>query len=187
MTAPAPSPTLLVIADLPGRKPTRFVLSPDAATCDAIAARLELSDLRKLRLAGEIRPQGGRDWALVAQLGATVVQPCSVTLDPVTTRIEDSVERLYVADLPEIAGQDIEMPDDDRLEPLSDQIDLLALAEESLALAIPAYPRADGARLDAHVFAAPGVTPMTDDDAKPFAGLAQLRDRLRGTDPRDDD
>lgn len=175
-------PALLVIADLPSRKPTRFDLTLDDAACAALAARLDLSDLRKLRLSGEIRPQGGRDWALVAKLGATVIQPCAVTLDPVTTRIEEKVERLYLCDMPAIEGQDIEMPEDDRLETLPEIIDLRALMQEELALAIPLYPRAEGAALDTHVFAEPGVAPLTDEDAKPFAGLAQLRDKMRGQD-----
>lgn len=180
MTAPAP--TRLVIAELASRKPTRFAFDATADQQAALAARLGLSDLRKLRLRGEIRPKGGQDWALAAQLGATVVQPCSVTLDPVTTRIEEGIERLYLADLPQMTAQEIEMPDDDRLEALPEVIDLVALAEETLALVIPPYPRADGATLDTQVFAEPGVKPMTDEDANPFAGLAQLRDRLRGGD-----
>jgi hypothetical protein len=50
---------------------------------------------------------------------------------------------------------------------------------EALALALPDYPRAPDAELEAGQFAAPGVAPMTDDEAKPLAGLAALRDRLR--------
>lgn len=182
MPGPDDTRPILVIADLPARKPTRFSLDPDGAACAAMADRLGVSGLRKVHLRGELRPQGGRDWGLVAQLGATVLQPCAVTLEPVTTRIDERVERLYMHDLPEITGQEVEMPEDDRLDPLPDQIDLMALLEEALALAVPMYPRADGAQLDTHVFAAPGVAPMTDDDAKPFAGLAALREKLRSGD-----
>jgi len=44
-----------------------------------IAEELGLSDLRKLRLQGRVF-EDGTDWVLDAQLGATVVQPCVVTL-----------------------------------------------------------------------------------------------------------
>ena len=48
----------------------------------------------------------------------------------------------------------------------------------ALALALPLYPRAEGADLAQAQFAGPGVTPMTDEDARPFAGLKDLRDKL---------
>ncbi len=79
---------ILRLADLPGRHETAVDFAPDAAGRAAIAAELGLSDLRKLRLAGRMVPVGRTDWRLEATLGATVVQPCVVTLDPVVTRIE---------------------------------------------------------------------------------------------------
>jgi len=54
-------------------------------------------------------------------------------------------------------------------------IDPAAVMIEALALAMPLYPRAEGADLGEAVHAEPGVTPMRDADARPFAGL---RDRL---------
>jgi uncharacterized metal-binding protein YceD (DUF177 family) len=53
---------------------------------------------------------------------------------------------------------------------------------EALSLALPDFPRADGAELGSQVYAADGVAPMTDEDAKPFAGLASLKAKL--TDPK---
>jgi hypothetical protein len=44
--------------------------------------------VRKLRFIGTLEPEGAQDWRLTADLGATVVQPCVVTLAPVTTRLE---------------------------------------------------------------------------------------------------
>ncbi|MCX8227096.1 MAG: DUF177 domain-containing protein, partial [Sulfitobacter sp.] len=40
-----------------------------------------------------------------------------------------------------------------------------------------------GAELGQAVYAEPGVAPMTDEDARPFAGLAQLREKLE--DPKE--
>ena len=62
---------------------------PDAAARGALAEELGLLDLRKLRLSGRITPDGDSGWRLDATLGATVVQPCVVTLQPVTTRIDE--------------------------------------------------------------------------------------------------
>ncbi len=64
------------------------------------------------------------------------------------------------------------------VEPLTATIDLGALMVESLALALPLYPRAEGAHLRQAIFTEPGAAPLTDDDARPFAGLKSLRDKL---------
>jgi uncharacterized metal-binding protein YceD (DUF177 family) len=107
------------------------------------------------------------------------VQPCVATLAPVTTRIDTDVTRLYLADWQEPEGEEAEMPEDDTTEALPDRVDLAAVMAEALALALPDYPRASDAEIGTTQFAAPGVTPMTDEDAKPLAGLAALRDRMR--------
>jgi uncharacterized metal-binding protein YceD (DUF177 family) len=71
-----------------------------------------------------------------------------------------------------------EMPEDDTAEPLPETVDLSAVAAEALALALPAFPRAEGAGLHVQAFTEPGKAPLTDDDVKPFAGLSGLLDRL---------
>jgi len=162
-------------ADL--RTPVTFDLRPGPDDLAQLADALGLLGLSKVRLAGRAAPaQGGVE--LDARLGATVVQPCSVTLAPVTTRIEEPVLRRYLPGLalPE-PGSETEMPEDDSLEPLPDTIDLDAVLAEALALALPPFPRAPGAELGTAAFAAPGVTPLTDADASPFA---VLRGRVGG-------
>jgi uncharacterized metal-binding protein YceD (DUF177 family) len=171
------------LAELPVNRPTPVRIAPDQAELDALAGALGLSALRKVLLEGELIPRGRRDWDLAAQLGATVVQPCVVTLAPVTTRIAERIERRFRAELPEPPpGVEIEMPGDDALEPLPETLDLARVLSEALALAIPEYPRAEGAALGEAVFTSPGQRPMTDTDAKPFASLAALRSKL----PRDE-
>ena len=67
--------------------PTAFEITPDKADAlAALAAELGVNALRKLRFAGEIKAMGKKDWKLAGRLGATVVQDCVVTLEPVTTR-----------------------------------------------------------------------------------------------------
>jgi len=70
------------------------------------------------------------------------------------------------------------MPEDDTVEALPVNLDLVQVMTEALSLALPLYPRADGADLGEAVFTQPNTAPMTDDDAKPFAGLGALRDSL---------
>jgi len=171
---------VLRLGRMSGRAPAPVHLIPDAGQCAAIVARLGLSALRKLSFEGEVIPEGRADWRLEARLGATVVQPCVVTLAPVTTRIDTPVTRLYRSDMPDLPeGDEIEMPEDDTEEPLPEVLDLAAVMEEALALALPLYPRVEGAELGEAIHAAPGVAPMRDEDAKPFAGLADLWKKLR--------
>jgi uncharacterized metal-binding protein YceD (DUF177 family) len=166
---------VLRLAELPARKPTRFALEPDADALEALRAELGLEDLRKLRFAGTLHPAGGKDWRLEANLGATVVQACGVTLAPVTTRIDETVTRRYLTDWVEPEASEVEMPEDDDAGPVPDTLDLGALMAEELLLALPLYPRAEGVSLGPAVFTEPGKAAMTDADARPFAALQNLR------------
>jgi uncharacterized metal-binding protein YceD (DUF177 family) len=166
------------LAELATNRPTPFELVPTAAERQAIAQELGIVAIKKLRFAGTLAPQDRTDWALQAKLGATVVQHCVVTLDPVTTRIDEDVSLSYVAEMPEIDAAEVEMPVADTVEALPESLDLVQVMIEALSLALPAYPRAEGADLGDATYAPPGVAPMKDDDAKPFAGLAGLRESL---------
>lgn len=174
----------LRVSDLSQSRPTRFTLTPDATELAAIADELGLIGLRKLRFAGQIQAEGKRDWRLEAELGATVVQPCSLTLDPVTTRLDETVVRRFLAQMPyqEETEEEVEMPDDDSIEPLGPVIDPAAIMIEALSLALPMYPRADGVKMDDMAVTEPGKTALSDADLKPFASLAALRDQLAAKD-----
>ncbi len=159
-----------------------FELRPDETSRAEIAGRLDLNALKKLSFSGTVSPEGARDLVLDATLGATVVQPCVVTGDPVSTRIDSPVLRRFVADLEVPEGDEIEMPEDDSLEPLAENIDLQAVMEEALALAVPDFPRAEGVEPVDITVTEPGVEPMSEEDAKPFAALKSLRDKLSNND-----
>lgn len=174
----APSPSALRVSELSQNSATPFGLRPDSTQLKAIAAELGLSGLRKLSFTGDIKGVGSADWRLKAKLGATVIQPCVVTLEPVTTRIDVPVERLFVRDFVDVDAPEAEMPEDDTTEPLTAWIDPEAIMSEALALNLPLYPRAEDATLGEMVLTEPGVTPMRDEDARPFAGLAGLKDQL---------
>lgn len=169
----------LTVAKLAVDRPTEITLEPDAAARALIADALGLSGLRKLRLSGAIRPTGKRDWTLEAILGATVVQPCVVTLAPVTTRIDEPVTRRYLAvPAPDPTGDEAEMPEDDTQEPLPEVIDLGALMLEALAIALPAFPRAEGAELADGSFGPPGAAPIETGKENPFAALEALKSKM---------
>jgi uncharacterized metal-binding protein YceD (DUF177 family) len=166
------------LADLKHQKNRTFDLNLSQAELDQLADTLEVISVKKARLSGELSPRGKSDWLLTATLGATVVQNCAITLAPITTRIDEPITRQYLADFAEETGHELEMPEDDTTEALPDAINLIAILTESLSLALPAFPRADGARFGQAIYTAPGAKPMSDEDAKPFAGLGDLRDAL---------
>lgn len=171
--------TALRVADLSQNGETPFNLRPNATDMAALAGELGLIALRKLSFIGRIIAQGNNDWALSGRLGATVVQPCVVSLDPVSTRIDIDVKRVFLADLPDPDLDEIEMDADDTIEKLGTVIDPAAVMAEALALALPPYPRKSGVDLGEAVFTEPGQKPMRDEDAKPFAGLSELRSALK--------
>jgi uncharacterized metal-binding protein YceD (DUF177 family) len=181
---PSPAPALSLpfrVASLSPRKPTRFdiVASPDQRA--ALAQELGLSKVDSLTFKGEIRPSGKRDFMVVADLQARIVQPCSISLVPVKTVISEQVQRTFLADFVVPDGIELEMQDgDDAIEPLPEVIDAGFVATEALALAVPLYPRAPGAELGDMAVTEPGVAPLRDGDLKPFAGLAALKAKLGG-------
>lgn len=162
------------VASLPARKATRFDLRPGETALAAIAGALGLLGLEALGFRGELRPAGRRDWLLEADLEATVTQACVVTLAPVTSRIAERVVRRYVADLPEPEAEEAEMADE-TVEPLPAVIDAGAVMVEALALALPPYPRAEGAEFAAARAHPDDASPLDDEETtRPFAGLADL-------------
>ncbi len=162
------------VAAIAGRTSTHVRFRPSAPERKAIAAALGLLDLPKLEFDGEIRPAGKRDMVLTAKLVASVVQPCSITLEPVTTPITEEVRRLYLSDYAVPEDNEVEIPADDTQEALPEVIDAASVAIEALALALPMYPRAPGVELGEAVFTEPGKAALREGDLKPFAGLAGL-------------
>lgn len=180
MSRTAPSTTALRVSDLPQNARTGFELVPKPSELTAFAQMLDLSGLRKVRFEGTLAAFGQADWVLEARLGATVIQPCGVTLEPVTTRIDVDVRRMFVRDHVEIDAPEAEMPEDDTIEALGQWIDPQAVMIEALSLEIPQFPRAEGVALGETVVTEPGAAPLRDADLKPFAGLSALRDQLKG-------
>jgi len=167
MTEPARNQNRFRVAQLNPRHATAFELAPDAAARAAIATELDLSALPALRFGGEIRPAPHDAWEVAARLSAKVVQPCVVTLAPVKTSISEEVHRIFSPHVTTPEGDEVEMGDDE-LEPLGQVIDIEAMMIEALSLALPLYPRAEGAALDT-----PEDEPG-EETRKPFAGLADL-------------
>lgn len=166
-----PLPRLVVrLAESGHRRDVPVRLAPGAAARAAVAEELGILGVERLALEGRLVPEGRADWRLDARLAATVVQECGVTLDPVSTALDEPVLRRYVAGLSEPGAGEHEMGDDES-EPLPAALDLGEVMLEALALALPPFPRAPGAEAGDALAAAPGAEPLTDEAIRPFAGL----------------
>ena len=115
---------------------------------------------------------------VTGNVSARVGQTCVVTLEPVESDIEKTIDLRFASRLAEPALSKAESTaahtdDDDPPEPISDgRLDLGAIATEFLLLGIDPYPRKPGAEF----------APVKADDAsaKPFAALEALKKRLGG-------
>lgn len=179
----------LKVSDLNVHQPNPFEIVLPAKQRKEMAATLEIIEIRKIRFSGSISATGQKDWELRAKLGATVVQSCVLTLEPVVTRFDVLVARDFVPSLEsayktptEEDEEEIEIPENENIEVLGQEIGLGAILIEAMALALPLYPKVENASLDQATFSADGVTPMQDEDTRAFAGLAGLRDKMKNND-----
>jgi uncharacterized metal-binding protein YceD (DUF177 family) len=150
----------------------RFDLAPSAATLGALAHVAGVERISRLEAHFDVTRHGRDGLHVVGTVTATVAQTCVVTLEPIETEVEESVNLTFVpgsSSPSEGAAVRVGVaPAREPPEPLVDgTVDLGAIAVEFLILGIDPYPRKPGA-----VFA----TPRADDPAgHPFAALAALK------------
>lgn len=158
-----------------------FDETPNEVEAKALEQLLDVLAVRKMRFQGRLLPLDKTGWELIGTLGVTVTQSCVVTLESVRTRIDVDVRRQFLP-LEASSEEEMEIPDNDEIENLGTVIDLGVVAMEALILALPEYPKVEGAELENTSFTAPNVVPISDEDVKPFAGLAALKEKLEGKD-----
>lgn len=164
--------------DLLRAEQTRFEIAPTKDQLAEIATHLGAKAVRKCHFEGTIKATPDGSLLLTGELGATVELMCVVSLEAFNQRIDTSVRRLYQPGEAQDALQsEIALAEDfdEDIEPLGPEVDPASVLLEELALQIPPFPRASEARLEQTQFAAPGITPLDDDAAKPFAALAALK------------
>ncbi|MBC6443679.1 MAG: DUF177 domain-containing protein [Rhodobacteraceae bacterium] len=171
---------LVRLATLDAGRPHDVTYIATGEECRKGAVLLGIPALAKLRVTGSLTPKGKTDWLLKAHLGATVTQNCVVTLELVKTRLDMDLVRHFLARWTEPeADSETEMSADVSTDPLPDELDIASVAFEEISLAIPTYPRIAGAEFDYFSAAPDGITPLSDEDLKPFAALKVLRNRMK--------
>lgn len=129
----------------------------------ALAARFGLVALPALSATLEVRRTAGGA-AAEGRITAEAVQACVLTGAPVATRLDEPVA-LRFAPLDTVGDDEVELSAEDLdTMPVEDgAIDLGEAVAQTLALALPAYPRVAGAT-------APGVSSEEEDAARRRAG-----------------
>lgn len=156
---------------------------PTENETNEMAALFDVVSIRKMRFQGVISPFEDDGWLLEGKLGVSMSQSCVVTLERVRTRLDLDIRRIFTPMAePDENEITLDASHNDEIEPLGKQIDLGLVAMEALALAIPEYPRIEGAELPESSFSPPEASDIEEEAPKPFAGLAALKEKLSNPD-----
>lgn len=160
-----------------------FAIEATASECTAVARRLGLVALLRLRAEGSVSPTAGGGVRVAGRLTAEVEQTCVVTLEAFAAAIQAAFETIYSRSIGEedVPGSDAHPRDADGAdfgrascaeefyEPLEgDGIDLGEAVTQQLAIELDPYPRKPGAALP-HTDG--GEPDNTADRTSPFAVL----------------
>lgn len=173
----------ILFADLKHKKRFDFDFRPNSQSSRALSDEIGVLNLSKLRLKGKLSILGQNGWLLKAHLGASVVQNCVISLQPIKTRIDVRVVRKFLKTSETTANttgdtENICLKQDETTEPLGTGVNLPEVLKEALLLELPLYPKAKNAKLNTVTFSEVNVKKMVDEGNKPFAKLATLKDKL---------
>ncbi len=168
----------VAVDDIPDRGMHVEIDAPAEIRAQVLAVVEGLSTVREiLKLSGvfDLQRRGARVH-VTGHVRAKVGQTCVVTLEPVDSDIDETVDLMFAPTHAEAAraGEEIDVTlDGDPPEPLTGgTVDLGALATEFLVLGIDPYPRKKDVEF----------APVTigEEGPKPFAALEALKKRLGG-------
>ena len=145
----------------------------------SVVQQLELIKLQKASFLGTILPLDRGDWVLSGRLGASVEQPCSITLLPVRTRIDIQVTRNFRKLLLPLSKNAFDAVSSDDDEQLLKEINIFSIFCEALSLELPDYPRTENILATIIDYGPPGDEALTDYTSKPFAVLTEFRGKMK--------
>lgn len=162
--------------DTIGEREKPVAIEADAAERAALAERFGLLSIDRLQADLVVR----RDAAGILVTGtvrSAVVQPCSVTGEPVPATVDEPVALRFVEPTAHGTEEEIELSGDtlDTIEIEGGAIDLGEAAAETMALALDPFPRSPNA---AAVLKDAGV--ISEEEARPLGALAGLKAKLEG-------
>lgn len=160
-----------------GNRPLEVRIEADEAACRALSRRFAVEGLKDLVAAVTLTQAQGGVVHVTGSVKARVQQLCIVTQDPMETEVEEEIEGWFADQNRALSfarakkerdmskgHMEVEIIEEaEDPEPIvGGRIDLGELAAQHLSLAIPLFPRKEGA-----------VSPLTDEDlkaGKPLSG-----------------
>jgi uncharacterized metal-binding protein YceD (DUF177 family) len=142
------------VAEIPGRG-LDMRRQASAAERASLASTLEILAVDRLDVVYRIAQLGDGRYRLTGTISADVSQACVVSLEPVPSTLEDRMDVEFRVSLPppgdaEEEGE-LSALEADEIEPVENgRIAVGRIVLETLAAALPAYPRAPGAELEQH-------------------------------------
>lgn len=178
---PRPFTLLINARTLPKRgRVVNFTAKPEQAA--AIAVENDLVSVEIFTATATIQPWKGQGVSVTGRVQASITQPCAVTAEPVSDRVDEKVDMIYVPldsklakpRLNEEGEWVLSVEGDDPPETfVGDSIDLAEVWLEHFTLGIDPYLRAEGADFQSAAADEPETAPS------PFAALAALKDPPR--------
>ena len=175
--------SLVRFSEINQTKTFEFHLTLSSKKISELVKRLDLLNIKKVSLRGKLSPLSLNEWSLKAELRATVKQTCVITFKPVQTIVNETINRTFS---PSTSQNSCKTEDDgistvifdDSLQEFNDEIDLADIICEELTLILPLYPKFEGAALSSYTVTEPGAKPINEGNLKPFAQLAEFKDKL---------
>lgn len=148
-----------------------FTAQPD--DLQKLAVEMKVAEMKDMTVLLHVE-KAARGINVSGRLTATAVQPCVVTLEPVTQQINVPIDRLFLparmrVDDPAPGSESfVDLSGDDLPDYYEDEvIDLTPLVLETLGMEIDLYPRAPDAKIP--------LDDASDEKENPFAVLAKLK------------
>jgi len=159
-----------------------FELTATEEQCAAVAARLNLKEVKSLSAEFSVKRAGRGFYSVSGKLKADCVQSCVVTLAPVPAQIKESVSTMFIESAQSAVSKRrdrgekvVSVEEDDPPELVrGGRIDLGELAVEHLALALDPYPRAPGVSFGSQSWGSKSPEEQGPEN-KPFAALKNLK------------
>jgi len=143
-----------------------------------IARALDLTECRSLEAKYTIVPLGTGRYRVSGTFEAIIAQACVVSLEPVTSAVDESFEATFwpQEDIPAPRSGELDIDDEPAVEPIvAGRIGVGRLVFECLAAAIDPFPRQPGASIDWP--SAPPAESSAGKPESPFAVLANIKSK----------
>ena len=175
--------SLVRFSEINQSKPFKFHLTLSSQKISELIKQLDLISIKKVSLKGTLSPLRLNEWTLKAELRANVKQKCVISFQPVQTIVYEIVTRTFSPSASKNANETdddgiSQVIFDDTLQELNDEIDLADIIFEELTLILPIHPKSEDAELGVYSITEPGLKPLSDNDLKPFAELANFKNIL---------